>query len=60
VATAVARDATCANQGASVLVIEGIMNPETLEAIATREGLALADELMLRRVRLACNNNSVV
>lgn len=59
-ATAVARDATCANQGASVLVIEGIMNPETLEAIATREGLALADELMLRRVRLACNNNSVV
>jgi hypothetical protein len=60
VATAVARDATCANQGASVLVIEGIMNPETLEAIATREGLALADELMLRTVRLACNNNSVV
>lgn len=59
-AEAITRDATCAIQGAPVLVIEGIMNPKRVEAIASREGLALANDLMLRRVRLACDNSSVV
>jgi ribonuclease HI len=44
--------------GASALVIKGISDPETLEVMACREGLALASDLGLQRFRLAsdCTN----
>lgn len=59
-AAAIVRDDIGAFQGSLVLVIEGIMDPKTMEAIARWEGLALAGDLMLRRVCLACDNTSVV
>jgi ribonuclease HI len=46
--------------GASVLVTQGITDPETMEAIACREGLALASDLAIRRLRLASDNINVV
>jgi len=60
VAAAIARDGAGTFQGASVLVVHGITDPETMEAIACREGLALASDLMFRKVRLASDNVSVV
>ena len=59
-AAAVARDGMGAFQGASVLVIQGITDPESMEAIACREGLALASDLTFRKVRIASDNISVV
>ena len=59
-AAAIARDGAGTFQGASVLVVHGITDPETMEAIACREGLALASDLMFRKVRLASDNASVV
>ena len=41
----VARDATGAFLGASVVVWQGYDDPEILEAMACREGLALASDL---------------
>ena len=55
---AVARDEAGRFQGASVVVMQGISDPETAEVMACREGLALASDLMLRKVRIAtdCEN----
>ena len=50
---AVARDGAGAFMGASALVMKGISDPETAEVLACREGLALAADLMIRRVRIA-------
>ena len=55
---AVARNEAGRFQGASVVVMQGISDPETAEVMACREGLALASDLMLRKVRIAtdCEN----
>ena len=45
-AAAVCRDQTSNYLGSSELVLPGITDPPTLEAIACREGLALADDLL--------------
>jgi hypothetical protein len=47
VAAAVARDFTGCFVGASTVVMEGSLEPETMEAIACKEGLALASDLLL-------------
>lgn len=52
-AAAIARDEDGTFLGASALVLEGITDPETIEPIACREGLALAADLLLRKFRLA-------
>ncbi|TVU19810.1 hypothetical protein EJB05_35982, partial [Eragrostis curvula] len=59
-AAAIVRDEAGVFQGASVLVISGLLNPETMEAVACREGLALAADLGLRRFRMASDCLSVV
>jgi ribonuclease HI len=50
---AVARDANGSFLGASSVVMDGMSDPETLEAMACREGLILGEDLLLRRVKLA-------
>ncbi|TVU33601.1 hypothetical protein EJB05_25426, partial [Eragrostis curvula] len=59
-AAAVARDIAGNFLGASALVTDGITNPETMEAIACREGMALASDLALQSFRLACDNSNVI
>ncbi|GJN03723.1 hypothetical protein PR202_ga21199 [Eleusine coracana subsp. coracana] len=60
-AAAIARDINGDFLGASALVLEGIVDPETVEAIACREGMALASDLaLLRRIRLASDCSNVV
>ncbi|GJN02011.1 hypothetical protein PR202_ga19322 [Eleusine coracana subsp. coracana] len=60
VASVVARDAVGRFLGASALVLDGARNPETVEAIACREGLALASDFAIERFRLACDNINVI
>ena len=60
VATAVARDFAGRFLGASVVVMEGSLEPETVEAISCKEGLALASDLLLQDFRVACDNAGVV
>ena len=50
---AVARDSSGCYLGASTLVFAGVSDPETLEVLACREGLALANDLLIRRARVA-------
>ena len=50
---AVARDEAGLFLEASAVVSQGITDPETMEVLAFREGLALAHDLVLHRVRLA-------
>jgi ribonuclease HI len=57
---AIARDEGGPFQGASVLVMEGVSSPEIEEAMACREGLALAKDLVLQKVRIATNCANVV
>ena len=59
-AAAISRNAAGDFLGASVLVLKGIKEPEIVEAIACREGLALAQDIQVTRVRLACNNANVI
>jgi hypothetical protein len=40
--------------------MEGSLEPETIEAIACKEGLALASDLLLQDFRLACDNAGVI
>ncbi|OEL29256.1 hypothetical protein BAE44_0009723, partial [Dichanthelium oligosanthes] len=42
------------------LVIEGVFNPETAEAMACREGLSLASDLMLQKIRVASDSANVI
>ena len=44
-AAAVARNAVGKFLGASAMVMEGLLEPNTVEAIACKEGLALASDL---------------
>ena len=60
VAATVARDAARKFLGASGVVMEGRMEPKTVEAIACKEGLALASDLVLRDFRLSCDNAEVI
>jgi hypothetical protein len=46
--------------GALTVVTAGITDPEMLEAMATREGLALAADLILQRFRVATECINVV
>lgn len=46
--------------GASSIVFEGIQDPETLEALACREALALASDLHIHRVKAASNCLQVI
>jgi hypothetical protein len=48
----VARDTAGSFLGASAMVLEGILDPETLVVLACREGLALASDLGLQRFRM--------
>jgi hypothetical protein len=60
IAAAIARDFTGRFLGASTVVMEGSLEPETMEAIACKEGLALASDLLLQDFRLARDNTGVV
>lgn len=57
-AVAIARDANVLFMGASAVVMTGMTDPETMEVLACREGLALAQDLLMGRIRLAsdCSN----
>ena len=57
---AVARRADGLFLGASTVVMNGLTDPETLEALACREGLALAADLNLLKVRLASDCSNVI
>ena len=57
---AIARDERGSFQEASVLVIEGVLSLETAEAMACREGLALAKDLALQKIRIATDCANVV
>ena len=59
-ASAVARDFSAMFVGASVVVTEGISDPKIMEAVACRESLALASDLLLQKIRVACDNITVV
>ncbi|TVU26736.1 hypothetical protein EJB05_29296, partial [Eragrostis curvula] len=57
---AVAWDDTGKFQGASALVMEGITDAKTAEALACQEGLNLASDLLAQRVRIATDCTNVV
>ena len=57
---AIARDERGSFQGASVLVMEDVSSPETAEAMACREGLALAKDLALQKILIATDCANVV
>ena len=59
-AAAVARDAMGKFLVASAVVMEGLLEPNTVEAIACKEGVALASDLVLRDCRLSCDNAEVI
>ncbi|KAM0904872.1 hypothetical protein ACQ4PT_017735 [Festuca glaucescens] len=46
--------------GASSVVMKGLEDPETLEAVACREGLTLAANLLLQRLRVVTDCINVV
>jgi hypothetical protein len=53
---AVARDSAGLFMGASAVVSRDITDPETLEVLACREGLALASDLLLQRLVVTIQN----
>ncbi|EMS57964.1 Acid phosphatase 1 [Triticum urartu] len=59
-AVAVCRDTDGNYMGSSVLVVHGITDVAILEAIACREGLALAQDLMLQNFVLASDSKQIV
>ncbi|GJN07955.1 hypothetical protein PR202_ga25833 [Eleusine coracana subsp. coracana] len=59
-AATIARDAVGSFMGASAVVLEGISDPETMKAIACKEGLALASDLAMQKFRLACDSANVI
>jgi len=59
-AVAMARDEDGRFMGASVLVLRGIVDPEVMESIACREGMALASNLRADGLRLASDCLNVV
>jgi len=59
-ASAVARDAAGNFLRASSVAMQGITDLETIEALAFREGLALANNLSLRQVRMTSDCTKAV
>jgi ribonuclease HI len=60
VVVVVARSSAGEYLGVSAVVIPGISDPEVLEAMAVREGLCLAEDLLIQRVRIASDCQSVI
>jgi ribonuclease HI len=58
VIAAVARSTAGEFLGASSMVLKGLSDPETLDALACREGLSVAADILLQRVRVTtdCQN----
>lgn len=59
-AAAVCRDSNGNFLCSSALVIEGLDDPAILEAIACREGIALAEDLNVQNIVIACDSKQVV
>ena len=59
-AAAIARDANGTYLGSSSLVIDGLYDPAVLEAMACREGVALAQDLGIDRFVISCDSKQVV
>lgn len=57
---AIARNPEGVFLGASAVVIEGIIEAETAEALACREAIALEHDLLLRRIRIASDCLSLI
>jgi hypothetical protein len=57
---AVVRGEDGAFLGASSAVLEGISNPEILEALACREGMTVAADLLVQKFRLASDCSNVI
>ena len=57
---AVARDEYGAFLGASAVVMEGVSDPETAEAMGVRDGLALARDILGQSLRIATDCANVV
>jgi ribonuclease HI len=60
VATMICRDSDGLYLGASAIVIVGIYDPPSLEALACREALALAEDLALQHIQVASDCKTVV
>lgn len=56
----VCRDDAGLYMGSSALVLHGLMDPTILEALACREALALAKDLMLHQLRIVLDCKTVV
>ena len=56
----VCRDEAGNYMGSSALVISGIVDVPTLEAIACREGISLAEDLMLNNFIIASDSKQVI
>lgn len=59
-AAAIFRDDNGVFQGASALVMEGIIEPACVEAMACREALCLAQDLQVASAVIACDSSGVV
>ena len=59
-AAAVCRDSSGNYLGSSALVVEGVDDPASLEAMACREAMALAEDLLLNNVVIASDCKQVV
>ena len=57
---AVARDGQGGYLGASAVLFDGLADPEVLEAMAIREGVNLAQDLLLTRIKVASDCLTVV
>jgi ribonuclease HI len=57
---AVVRDTEGQFMGASLVVVKGVMDSETLEAFAIREGLSITDDLLLHQFQLASDCSNVI
>ena len=57
-AVAIAHDVNGLFLGASAMVMTGMTDPETMEVLACKEGMVLAQDLLSGRIRLAsvCSN----
>ena len=60
VAAAICRDGAGVFLGASIVVMAGLTDPTTLEALACSEALALAEDLHLRNLTIASDSYQVV
>ena len=59
-AVAICRDHNGNYLGASEILVKGVYDPPTLEALAVREALALAEDLNLQRIHIASDCKAVI